>query len=75
MDALINSVGGSALTNRLADNTDLMTQMLWSSLSLLLVIWCRAHDHDPNELLSKCDIVLQRFRNGECDEDRVFGNL
>ena len=63
------------MKTRLAHYRDLHDTDALELLSILLVIWCRKNNRDPDELLPKCHIALQRFRNGECDEDRLFGNL
>lgn len=50
-----------------ADAIELLTDML--------IVWCRENRRDPSELLPKCDIVLQRFRIGENNTDRLFADL
>jgi len=44
-------------------------------LTDMLIVWCHKNRRDPSELLPKCDIILQRFRTGEYNNDRLFADL
>lgn len=50
-----------------ADAIELLTDML--------IIWCRKNKRDPSELLPKRDVILQRFRSGEYNTNRLFVDL
>jgi hypothetical protein len=50
-----------------ADELDLLTD--------LLLLWCEKNKRNPDDLLPKCDVILQRYRNGECNADRLFMGL
>lgn len=44
-------------------------------LTDMLLLWCRKHNRDPEELIPKCGIILERYRNGECSAELLFKGL
>jgi hypothetical protein len=44
-------------------------------LTDMLMLWCRKHQRDPDELIPKCRIVLERYKNGDCNADSLFEGL
>jgi hypothetical protein len=50
-----------------ADELDLLTD--------LLILWCERNGRNPEDLLPKCGIILQRYRSGECNADKLFAGL
>jgi hypothetical protein len=59
----------------LAECTELLDSDALELLSSLLIVWCRRNKRDPDELLPKCAVILQRYRNGEYNAERLFGDL
>lgn len=44
-------------------------------LTDLVMLWCQRHDRNPEELLPKCGIILQRYRSGEYNAEQLFRGL
>ena len=44
-------------------------------LTDLLILWCEKNNRNPEELIPKCGIILQRYREGECEADKLFSGL
>lgn len=44
-------------------------------LTDLVMLWCQRHDRNPEDFLPKCGVILQRYRSGETNADRLFRDL
>lgn len=44
-------------------------------LTDLLMLWCEKNSRNPEDFLPKCAIILQRYRSGETNADRLFRDL
>lgn len=44
-------------------------------LTDMLIEWCRKNGRDPTALCGRCELILERFRNGERHPDKLFADL
>ena len=45
------------------------------ALTDLLIAWCRKNGKDPVAIADRCAVILDRFRTGERDPEKLFADL